>query len=267
MRRCWRGEVLVGRFAHGVHCRRAQPQATELAFSIKWFSGLFHFTLSCGQTFTTVRHPTQPTSQKKACAWALGWLLCTAAWAQPSATVPPAAPASVASAPASAASAAPAAGPRPDASPAEKAAYTQALAQCEAELRTDYARKIENAVATGRPHLVPVYERRRGEALASLCPSQAENAAADQRIAANRADIAAADQRIAAIKRIGELFDHSKRIADKITNNTATPADAAELENVYQSLKAIHASSPDKGIAEVLPLLEGVLIKARRLRN
>ena len=259
--------------------------------------------------------------------------------------MPPAAIASSASA------SAPATGPKPDASPAEKAAYAQALAQCEAELHADYARRIENVVATGKPHFVSLLERRRGEALASLCPLQAENAAADQRIAENKLakadklarsacgndqrafakavesdDLAtlldrfkaldlkvtagetnytkarlnyheachfffqlrkrteskdvfdavyraslladmAVDQSIAAGRAEKELFDSAKRIADKITNNTATPADAAELEGVYQSLKAIHASSPDKGIAEVLALLEGVLSKARRLRN
>jgi hypothetical protein len=105
-----------------------------------------------------------------------------------------------------------------------------------------------------------VFERLRGENSAAGCPVRADIAAGEQ-------TIAELDQRIAANKRIKELFDNSKRIADKITNNTATPADAAELEGVYQSLKAIHASSPDKDIAEVLPLLEGVLSKVRRLRN
>ncbi len=80
-----------------------------------------------------------------------------------------------------------------------------AFKKCEAELMTDYANKISRAQADGKPHLIPIYERRRGEAIANLCPLQADIAAADQKIAAadqkiaaNRADIAANRADIAA---------------------------------------------------------------------
>jgi hypothetical protein len=94
----------------------------------------------------------------------------------------------------------------------------EAFKKCEAELIADYAGKIERARADGKPHLIPVYERRRSEAITNLCTLVADNAtgradiaagradiaagradiaAADQKIATGRADIAAADQKIA----------------------------------------------------------------------
>ena len=169
----------------------------------------------------------------------------------------------------------PAPGPKPDASPAEKAAYTAAFEKCEIELSEDYARKIAKAIADGKPQFVAVYERRRGEALAgTLCPDTADIAAADQRIAAadqsiaaNRADIAANRADIAAYEALNRHYDNAKRVADKITANTATRQDVADLERTYQSLKDINAANPNPGIQEVLPLIEGVLNRARRLNT
>ena len=38
----------------------------------------------------------------------------------------------------------------------------EAFKKCEVELMADYAAKISKAQADGKPHLVPVFERRRG---------------------------------------------------------------------------------------------------------
>ena len=163
--------------------------------------------------------------------------------------------------------------PDATASPAVKAAFTQALEKCQAELREDYANKMAKAVADGKPHLVPVYERRREAALVELCQLMADNAAADQRIAANRAviaanraDIAATDQRIAANTALGALYTDTKRLADKITSRTETPKDIADLQRAHQALKDMHAANPTADTAEVISLLDGVLAKYKRLQ-
>ena len=79
----------------------------------------------------------------------------------------------------------------------------EAFKKCEAELMADYAAKISKAQADGKPHLVPVFERRRGEAIESLCAVESRIAAADQRIAAGRTEIAAGRTEIAANKELG----------------------------------------------------------------
>lgn len=149
--------------------------------------------------------------------------------------------------------------PDATASPAVKAAFTQALEKCQTELRADYDRKIAKAVADGKPHVVPVYERRRDGHLVSLCQLTAENAAADQRIAA-------ADQRIAESDAMIRLNRDAKRIADKITINTATPKDIAELQSTHQALKDINTARPDTGTLQLIQLLDGVLAKYKRLQ-
>ena len=161
--------------------------------------------------------------------------------------------------------------PDATASPAVKAAFTQALEKCQAELREDYANKMAKAVADGKPHLVPVYERRREAALVELCQLMADNAAADQRIAANRADIAAADQRIAASEAVSAAYREAKRVADKINSGKETPKDIADLQVAYQYLYTVNAEKPDLGtqlgIKEVLSLIEPVLAKYKRLQS
>ena len=142
--------------------------------------------------------------------------------------------------------------PDATASPAVKAAFTQALEKCQTELRADYDRKIAKAVADGKPHVVPVYERRRDGHLVSLCQLTAENAAADQRIAESDAMI--------------RLNRDAKRIADKITINTATPKDIAELQSTHQALKDINTARPDTGTLQLIQLLDGVLAKYKRLQ-
>ena len=163
--------------------------------------------------------------------------------------------------------------PDATASPAVKAAFTQALEKCQAELREDYANKMAKAVADGKPHLVPVYERRREAALVELCQLMADNAAADQRIAANRAviaanraDIAATDQRIAANTALGALYTDTKRLADKITSRTETPKDIADLQRTHQALKDMHAANPTADKAEIISLLDGLLARYKRLQ-
>lgn len=111
--------------------------------------------------------------------------------------------------------------PDSTASPAVRAAFTQALEKCQVEVREDYASKMAKAVADGKPHLVPVYERRREATLVSLCQLTA--------------DIAAAD----ALK---ALYDDTKRIADKITSRTETPKDIADLQRTHQALKEMQAA-------------------------
>ena len=119
-------------------------------------------------------------------------------------------------------------------------------------MRADYDRKIAKAVADGKPHVVPVYERRRDGHLVSLCQLSAENAAADQRIAESDAMI--------------RLNRDAKRIADKITINTATPKDIAELQSTHQALKDINTARPDTGTLQLIQLLDGVLAKYKRLQ-
>ena len=163
--------------------------------------------------------------------------------------------------------------PDATASPAVKAAFAQALEKCQTELRADYDRKMAKAVADGKPHLVAVYERRRDEALVSLCQLTAENAAGKSEIAANRADIAAMNQNIAANRAViaanialGALYTDTKRLADKITSRTETPKDIADLQRAHQALKDMHAANPTADTAEVISLLDGVLAKYKRLQ-
>ena len=158
----------------------------------------------------------------------------------------------------------------------------EAFKKCEAELMADYAAKISKAQADGKPHLVPVFERRRGEAIESLCAVESriaatrteiaageqKIAAGEQRIAANKADIAAGEQRIAAgeqriaaSKELGALFDEAKKIADRITAGSRNPADFKALNVVYVQLQE-RRSAP--GVAEVLPLIASVIAKEKR---
>ena len=151
----------------------------------------------------------------------------------------------------------------------------EAFKKCEAELMADYAAKITKAQADGKPHLVPVFERRRGEAIESLCAvessiaaTRTEIAAGEQRIAANKADIAAGEQRIAAgeqriaaSKELGALFDEAKKIADRITAGSSNSADFKALNVVYVQLQE-RRSAP--GVAEVLPLIASVIAKEKR---
>ena len=147
----------------------------------------------------------------------------------------------------------------------------EAFKKCEAELITDYAGKIAKAQVDGKPHLVPVYERRRGEAITNLCTLVADNAAADQKIAAadqkiaaNRADIAANRADIAANKELGALFDEAKRLADKITAGSTNPADFRDLNIVYAKLQK-RETAP--GVSEVLPLIATLIAKWERLKG
>ena len=144
----------------------------------------------------------------------------------------------------------------------------EAFKKCEVELMADYAAKISKAQADGKLHLVPVFERRRGEAIAGLCALKADNevgradiAAGEQRIAANKADIAAGEQRIAASKELGALFDEAKKIADRITAGSNNLTDFKALNAVYVKLQA-KQSAP--GVAEVLPLIASVIAKEKR---
>ena len=157
--------------------------------------------------------------------------------------------------------------PDATASPAVKAAFNQALEKCQTEVREDYASKMAKAVADGKPHLVPVYERRRDGHLVALCQLTAENAAgraeieaADQRIAAGRADIAA-DRALKA------AYDEAKRVADKIASGKETPKDMADLQVAYQYLKTVNAEKPELGIKQVLDLIEPMLPKYERLQS
>ena len=158
----------------------------------------------------------------------------------------------------------------------------EAFKKCEVELMADYAAKISKAQADGKPHLVPIFERRRGEAIEGLCAVESRIAAIDQRIAAtdqriaanrsdiaaNRSDIAATDQRIAATdqriaasKELGALFGEAKKIADRITAGSNNPADFKALNVVYVQLQE-RRSAP--GVAEVLPLIASVIAKEKR---
>ena len=163
--------------------------------------------------------------------------------------------------------------PDATASPSVKAAFTQALEKCQAELRADYDRKMAKAVADGKPHLVAVYERRRDEALVSLCQLTAENAAGKSEIAANRADIAAMNQNIAANRAdiaanaaLSGLFADTKRLLDKITSITETPKDIADLQRTHQALKDMNTARPDAGALRIIQLLDGLLAKYKRVQ-
>ncbi len=142
--------------------------------------------------------------------------------------------------------------PDATASPATKAAFVQALEKCQTEVREDYASKMAKAVADGKPHLVPVYERRRDGHLISLCQLTAENAAG---------------------KALGAAYYETKRVADKITSGKETPKDIADLQVAYQHLKAVktvkivNAEKPELGIKQVLDLIEPVLGKYKRLQS
>jgi hypothetical protein len=173
----------------------------------------------------------------------------------------------------------------------------EAFNRCEAELMNDYAAKIAKAQADGKPQFVPLLEKRRGEAIVTLCKLAADNGAADQKIAAadqkiatNRAGIAAGEQRIAAGEQriaageqriaageqriaageqriaageqLGTLFDEAKRIADRITAGSNNPADFKALNAVYAQLQE-RRSAP--GVAEVLPLIASIIAKEKRL--
>ena len=127
----------------------------------------------------------------------------------------------------------------------------------------DYAAKITKAQADGKPHLVPVFERRRGEAIESLCAVESRIAAADQRIAAGRAEIAATDQRIAESKELETLFGRVKKIADKITAGSTDNADFKELKEVYAELQKRQS---DPGASRLLALVAPLIPKLERLQ-
>ena len=144
----------------------------------------------------------------------------------------------------------------------------EAFKKCEAELMADYAAKISKAQADGKPHLVPVFERRRGEAIESLCAVESRIAATRTEIAAGEQKIAAGEQKIAAnkadivaSKELGALFDEAKKIADRITAGSNNPADFKALNVVYVQLQE-RRSAP--GVAEVLPLIASVIAKEKR---
>ena len=149
--------------------------------------------------------------------------------------------------------------PDATASPAVKAAFTQALEKCQAELRADYDRKMAKAVADGKPHLVPVLERLRDGHLVELCQVRADTAAL-------KADIAAGEQRIAANESLSGLYVDAKRLADKITSRTETPKNIADLQRTHQALKDMYAARPDAGALRVIQLIDGLLAKYKRLQ-
>mgnify|MGYP000642060196 CR=1 FL=1 len=135
----------------------------------------------------------------------------------------------------------------------------EAFKKCEAELMADYAAKITKAQADGKPHLVPVFERRRGEAIESLCAVESRIAATDQRIAAT-------DQRIAAgrsNKELEILFGRVKKIADKITAGSTDSTDFKELKEVYAELQKRQS---DPGASRLLVLVAPLIPKLERLQ-
>jgi phage shock protein A len=184
--------------------------------------------------------------------------------------------------------------PDATASPAVRAAFTQALEKCQAELRADYDRKMAKAVTDGKPHLVPVLERLRDGHLVELCQVRADIAAGEQRIAAGeqkiaageqriaageqriaalKADTAAGEQRIAALKAdtaaneaLSGLYSDTKRLVDKITSRTETPKDISDLQRTHQALKDTHAARPDADALRLIQLLDGLLAKYKRLQ-
>jgi hypothetical protein len=166
----------------------------------------------------------------------------------------------------------------PTSAAAQNTISAEAFKKCEAELITDYAAKIAKATADGKPHLVPVYEKRRGEAITNLCTLVADNASGKAEIAANRseiasgkAEIAAADQKIAANRseiaaseELKMLFDEAKRIADKITAWSTNPVDFRDLNTVYAKLQK-RQTAP--GVSEVLPLIATLIAKWEGLKG
>ena len=139
----------------------------------------------------------------------------------------------------------------------------EAFKKCEAELMADYAAKISKAQADGKPHLVPVFERRRGEAIESLCAVESRIAATDQRIAAGRSEIAAGRSEIAANKELEILFGRVKKIADKITAGSTDSADFKELKEVYAELQKRQS---DPGASRLLALVAPLIPKLERLQ-
>ena len=170
--------------------------------------------------------------------------------------------------------------PDANASPAVKAAFTQALEKCQTEFREDYDRKMAKAVADGKPHLVPVFERLRDRHLVELCQMRAEIAAGEARIvagearivalkadtAALKADTAANEARIVANEALTGLFSDTKRLVDKITSNTETPKDIADLQRTHQALKDMNTARPDAGALRIIQLLDGLLAKYKRVQ-
>lgn len=118
---------------------------------------------------------------------------------------------------------------------------------------------MAKAVADGKPHLVPFFERLRDRHLVELCELRADTAAREQRIAALKADTAAN----AALS--GLYFD-AKRLADKITSRTETPKDIADLQRTHQALKDMNTARPDAGALRVIQLLDGLLAKYKRVQ-
>ena len=139
----------------------------------------------------------------------------------------------------------------------------EAFKKCEVELMADYAAKISKAQADGKLHLAPVYERRRGEAIESLCALKADIAATDQRIAAGRSEIAAGRSEIAANKELETLFGRVKKIADKITAGSTDSADFKELKEVYAELQKRQS---DPGASRLLALVAPLIPKLERLQ-
>ena len=156
--------------------------------------------------------------------------------------------------------------PDVNASPAVKAAFTQALEKCQTEFREDYDRKMAKAVADGKPHLVPVFERLRDRHLVELCQMRAEIAAGEARIVAGEARIVAGEARIVANEALTGLFSDTKRFVDKITSNTATPKDIADLQRTHQALKDMNTARPDAGALRIIQLLDGLLAKYKRVQ-
>ena len=149
--------------------------------------------------------------------------------------------------------------PDANASPAVKAAFTQALEKCQTEFREDYDRKMAKAVADGKPHLVPVFERLRDRHLVELCQMRAE-------IAVGEARIVAGEARIVVNEALTGLFSDTKRLVDKITSNTETPKDIADLQRTHQALKDMNTARPDAGALRVIQLLDGLLAKYKRVQ-
>jgi len=126
-------------------------------------------------------------------------------------------------------------------------------------LRADYDRKMAKAVADGKPHLVPFFERLRDRHLVELCELRADTAAREQRIAALKADTAANAA-------LSGLFADTKRLLDKITSITETPKDIADLQRTHQALKDMNTARPDAGALRVIQLLDGLLAKYKRVQ-
>ena len=133
-------------------------------------------------------------------------------------------------------------------------------------MRADYDRKMAKAVADGKPHLVPFFERLRDRHLVELCELRADTAAREQRIAALKADTAALMADTAANAALSGLFADTKRLLDKITSVTETPKDIADLQRTHQALKDMNTARPDAGALRVIQLLDGLLAKYKRVQ-